>query len=230
MARINIEECWWSDPRRSSLSKMVGSDHIADGLAVQMWRLAQEFWSRDELIPKHIWATIEANGKLIQANLAEEREGGIYVRGSSQYLEWVAERRRAAKAGGKKSAEKRSKIPKQTQANGKQKQPNTNQTQPSGSSSFTTTKGDFENFEASFRQPDLEKLEDLYSQVLARKIGLPQKRQLPRILATFGDPKEFGIWAQGLIASERCPDVGKDRPGFERYFGAALSQRLKGAA
>jgi len=106
MARVNIEECWWSDPRRSALSRLVGDEDLADGLAVRMWRVAQEFWGRNELVPKHIWQTIQANSKLIQANLAEEREGGIYVRGSSQYLDWVVERRAAARVGGKKSAKR----------------------------------------------------------------------------------------------------------------------------
>lgn len=132
MARINIEECWWSDPRRMKLIELAGTLG-ADGVAINAWRIAQEFWAKGELVPLSIWKHVQANDKLIQANLAEERDGGIYVRGSSQYLEWVAERRRAAAAGGKKSAKKRAKKPQTPQANGKQTQANVNQTQPSGS-------------------------------------------------------------------------------------------------
>lgn len=144
MARINIEECWWSDPRRMKLIELIGTLG-ADGVAINAWRTAQEFWAKGELVPLSIWKHVQANDKLIQANLAEERDGGVYVRGSSQYLEWVAERRRAAAAGGKKSAKKRAKKPQTPQANGKQTQAKdelAKQTQPSGSSSSSGSSSD----------------------------------------------------------------------------------------
>lgn len=131
MARINIEECWWSDPRRSTLIKLVGVE-AADGAAIGAWRIAQEFWAKGMLVPKAIWSHVQANAKLIEANLAEERADGIYVRGSSEYLSWVAERREAARAGGLKSAQKRSKESKQTPTKRKQ-------TQPSGSGSYSSS-------------------------------------------------------------------------------------------
>lgn len=134
MARINIEECWWSDPRRMKLIELVGT-MIADGAALNAWRVAQEFWAKGMLVPKSIWQHVQANAKLIEANLAEERGDGVYVRGSSEYLSWVAERRAAAMAGGKKSAEKRSKKLKQTPTKRKQ-------TQPSGSGSFSGSDSD----------------------------------------------------------------------------------------
>jgi hypothetical protein len=134
MARLNIEECWWSDPRRMKLIELVGT-MAADGVAINAWRVAQEFWAKCELVPHSIWQHVQANDKLIQANLAEEREGGIYVKGSSEYLEWVRERRRAASAGGKKSAEKRTKKQQKPQAKRKQNEANGKQTQPSGSGS-----------------------------------------------------------------------------------------------
>jgi hypothetical protein len=123
MARINIEQCWWTDPRREKLGLLLGSMLLADAVVIRAWKVAQEFWGNERgLIPKHIFATLEANANLIQANLAEEREDGFYIRGSSQYLEWVTERRRAAREGGKKSAENRSKKAKQTPTKSKQTQ------------------------------------------------------------------------------------------------------------
>lgn len=110
MARINIEECWWSDPRRSKLIKLLGDEDKADAQALRMWRVAQEFWVRGKaLVPHKVWATLEANSKLIEANLAEEREAGIYVFGSSEHFDWVLERREAGRLGGVKSAEVRRK-------------------------------------------------------------------------------------------------------------------------
>lgn len=114
------------------LIELVGT-MVADGAAINAWRVAQEFWSKGELVPKSIWQHVQANANLIQANLAEEREGGIYVSGSSQYLSWVAERRRSASAGGKKSAQKRGKPPVKSEVKAKQTPSKSKQTQASGS-------------------------------------------------------------------------------------------------
>lgn len=110
MARINIEDCWWTDPRRSKLSKLLGGEEIADGVAVRMWRVAQEFWGKSRgLVPAKIWNTLEHGSKLLEANLAEERADGVYVCGSSQWLDWVIEQKEKARIAGQKSAEVRRK-------------------------------------------------------------------------------------------------------------------------
>jgi hypothetical protein len=146
MARINIEECWWTDPRRSKLVKLVGDENAADGMAVRMWRLAQEFWGRSRgLVPTEIFETLEANAKLIQAKLAEVRGEYVYVKGSSQYLDWHAERKEKAiengQKGGKKSAQRPRnakgqllKCPSNSQAPSKQK-PSTSKPSDSDSDS-----------------------------------------------------------------------------------------------
>lgn len=122
MARINIEECWWSDPRRLQLIMDIGFE--ADAAAINMWRTAQEFWGRGRrLIPKKIFERIRFADKLIDAGLAEiKTEEEVYVCGSSDYLDWVQEKRDAAKVGGKKSAqrprdEKGRLLPKQDPSN-----------------------------------------------------------------------------------------------------------------
>lgn len=142
MARINIEDCWWTDPRRSRLSKLVGDETLADGIAIRAWRVAQEFWGKNMLVPLKIWETVEANENLIEAKLAEQRDDGIYVCGSSQYLDWVRERREAAKIGGKKSAAVRKNAPPKKPKKKANVEANTNQTQPSGSSSSSGSSSD----------------------------------------------------------------------------------------
>lgn len=108
MARINIEECWWSDPRRSKLIRLIGDEERADGTAIKMWRTAQEFWKRDhQLVPRSVFEALQFASELLQSGLAEEREGSIYVRGSSQYLEWVKDAAEAGRLGGLKSAQTR---------------------------------------------------------------------------------------------------------------------------
>lgn len=107
MARINIEDCWWTDPRRSKLIKLLGGENQADGAAVRMWRLAQEFWKDGrKLIPQYIFETLEESQALLGCGLASLGEAGVYVRGSSQYLDWVIEQREKSKKGGQKSAQR----------------------------------------------------------------------------------------------------------------------------
>lgn len=108
MARINIEECWWSDPRRSALIRIIGNEGLADATAIRIWRLAQEFWVRDrQLVPTEIFNSIEFAEAALRSGLAELRGCFVYVRGSSQYLEWVNKSREAGRIGGLKSAEAR---------------------------------------------------------------------------------------------------------------------------
>lgn len=127
MARVNIEECWWSDPRRSKLIRIVGGDsRLADGLVMAAWRLAQEFWKHERtLIPLAHFENLEDYQFLIQAKLAEIREDKVYIRGSSQYLDWTYEKKEAGKKGGEESAkrerdEKGHFLPKYAQAESKQ--------------------------------------------------------------------------------------------------------------
>jgi hypothetical protein len=147
VARINIEECWWSDPRRTKLLLKIG--FAADAAAVNMWRAAQEFWGKGRgLIPKHVYDKIEYAQELIDSGLADVRESFVYVRGCSEYLEWHAEKREQASAAGKKSAEVRRKKAGTAQPQGgkgykkTEQEPNdirtvVNGTEPSGSRSLS---------------------------------------------------------------------------------------------
>lgn len=106
VARINIEDCWWTDPRRSKLTKLLGDENRADGVAVRMWRLAQEFWKDGKkLVPIHIFETLENYNELIQSGLASVEAASVYVRGSSAYLDWVREQREIGKANGSKGGQ-----------------------------------------------------------------------------------------------------------------------------
>lgn len=110
MARINIEDCWWTDPRRSALIKAVGSEELADGIAIKAWRVAQTFWKTNKgLVPSNIFRTLSNAAELISSGLAEVRGESVYVRGSSAYLDWVREKHEQASDAGKKSAESRKK-------------------------------------------------------------------------------------------------------------------------
>lgn len=107
MARLNIEQCWWSDPRRERLADKVGGLELADAAAIRLWRLAQEFWQNGQLVPEQIFSTLKHSDVFLACQLAEARDGGIYVRGSSQYLSWTIEAKEQRKKGGRNSAQAR---------------------------------------------------------------------------------------------------------------------------
>ncbi len=122
------------------LAVTLGSGALADGVATSAWRLAQEFWGKERgLVPKSSFDALEHSGALIDSQLAEVRGAFVYVRGSSEYLEWHFKKREAAKIAGKKSAEKRRKKYGSAQPN-PERTPNeprtkSNVAEPSGSGS-----------------------------------------------------------------------------------------------
>lgn len=110
MARINIEDRWWTDPRRKALVRICGSEEYADGLAINLWRLAQnkEYLTSDgSFIPDTVMDDWQETSKLIEAKLIQKQGNSYYVKGSTESLCWLNERRsNAAKGGASKSKEK----------------------------------------------------------------------------------------------------------------------------
>ncbi len=109
MARINVEDSFFSDPRFRLLVKHIGDEPKAVGLCVQAWLLAQRYWVNDRcLIPEKLWKTsgLEA---LTEVDLAEYREEGVYCRGSEKQFKWLEHGLRAA-AGRKSAKARRSKY------------------------------------------------------------------------------------------------------------------------
>jgi len=112
MARVNIEEKWWTDPRRKMLARLVGNEYLADGIMVSVWRLAQTYRGRGNgLIPHHVWNAVEANSSIVEANLAKIEADGVYVYGSHDHLDWVVEKRQQAIEAGKKGGRKSGQRP-----------------------------------------------------------------------------------------------------------------------
>lgn len=141
MARINIEDCWWTDPRRSALIRTLGDEELADGVVSKAWRVAQEFWKHGrKLVPKSIFETLRHADKLLGVGLAEIRGDDVYIRGSSAYLEWIAEKREAGRKGGLAKARKR-KQPVADASKGKQ-------TLPSASYSSSSSGSNTQNEES----------------------------------------------------------------------------------
>lgn len=112
MARVNIEESWWTDPRRFKLGEELGSLAMADGLVVQAWHLSQQFWGNGrKKIPMIIFQQIQNNQLLFRHKLALRQGGFVYVRGTSQFHEWYAQYKESGAKGGKSKANRLKRTP-----------------------------------------------------------------------------------------------------------------------
>jgi hypothetical protein len=102
MARINVEEKWWTDERRYKLAEILGSIYEADGLALAAWKLAQEFYGRGRRrVPVLEFQKIHKYEFLFQTNLAQIVGDVVYVSGTKEHHKWYAQRVAASAKGGK---------------------------------------------------------------------------------------------------------------------------------
>lgn len=114
MARINVEDSWWVDTRRTKLIKLLGSERLADGAALALWRLAQDYWKKKsgpKNIPLHVFEQFEGYEAFVECGLVEVDRtlSEAIVRGASEHFEWLLKSREDGKKGGRASAEKRKK-------------------------------------------------------------------------------------------------------------------------
>lgn len=84
------------------------SEAEAIGWCIQAWRMALQFWKRDQAkIPLRLWRTLKFPDELVEVGLAEIIGEEVYVKGSEEHFSWLAARVSAGKAGGRKSGEVR---------------------------------------------------------------------------------------------------------------------------
>lgn len=104
--RYNLDDEFFADPRYEMLAELIGDGEKTVGRCVKAWRLAWKYHENGKLIPR---ALAEHAGimDLVRVDLAEEREDGIYVRGTDEKFAWIFKNRESAQAGGRKSAEAR---------------------------------------------------------------------------------------------------------------------------
>lgn len=109
MARINIEDSLWADPRFQDLMIKVGNRHMAKGMVLELWTLAQKYWiaSRGEGIPKPAWDSAGMPSALIECNLARDNGDFIYAVGSKEQFAWLNANSENGKRGGPAAAKTR---------------------------------------------------------------------------------------------------------------------------
>lgn len=244
MARINIEECWWSDPRRTRLAKIMGDPRLADALALSAWKTSQQFWIKDRAyVPLKVWTAIEDSDKLVEVGLAELREDGVYVSGSSLYHEWIVEQREANRAGGQKSAqrerdEKGRLLPKDSKSH-----PSPVQVNPSESKSPTPTLplslshsldvvkeedsriSEVQKFDDRFNNNNENQIYEEILKAFGKSVHSSLKMHLVKIKQRFVEPGEFKEWAQGLHSSLTNKNLEKDYDK-SRYVVGAIKREI----
>ncbi len=235
MARVNVESQWWSDPRRMKLILKIG--FCADSAAVNMWRVAQEYWGRNfGLVPKHVFDSLEYSAELVDCGLAVVRECSVYVRGSKEWLSWLYEQREQASAAGKKSVEVRRKKhgtaqPQKPKTSNDSRTPperNSNALEPSVSVSGSK-KNDEEGkpsspLPASYQafsdslDPERVKIRELAEEVISDLLGRPpnpgfRKKILGMLRAVDWDWNKFA----GVAAEAKGAFEGHDSPPTVSY-------------
>jgi hypothetical protein len=105
LARLNVEDSFWSDDSYQLLVENVGAN-LAAGMCLRFMRLAQRHWVKSELVPLEVF---QRNGwePLLDCGFALYRDEGVYCRGSEQNFDWLVKCAENGRKGGKKSAESR---------------------------------------------------------------------------------------------------------------------------
>lgn len=118
MARINVEDSWWTDPRRFQLAERLGSRRLADGLAVEAWHLSQVYWANGrKKVPEFAFKEIPNWEDLVAVDLAIKHGHFFYVRGTRQLHEWIALLKESGSKGGKSKAKHLKQIASKSLAN-----------------------------------------------------------------------------------------------------------------
>ncbi|CAK9250661.1 unnamed protein product [Sphagnum jensenii] len=106
LARINLEEKIWMDPRLKALSQKLGSEAMAIGYVILFWRLAQSMFIKGRLVTENQFKLAGLPDSLFDCEFAVKTEHGIRAKGDKKNFGWLVERIEAGRKGGKKTAEK----------------------------------------------------------------------------------------------------------------------------
>ena len=187
MARINIDDRWWVDPRRRLLIKAVGDEYVADGLALHFWKLGQEAEKRDNRINKKQFKLMPHSDAFLSCELAVEIDGGIYIKGSEKEYSYLKKAKVNGSKGGKKSAAARSnKSDDLAQANSSESKP----FQPSSSRSSSLSLSGSQSESKSESQSSSSDAPETETPVEPKKKGA-SKRSGGSLTWVFESPEQF---------------------------------------
>jgi len=133
MPRINLDDDFFVDPRLQRLAIRYGCFSKAIGDMVRLYRLAQEYFVKDKLIPARLYEK-EFSPDIAECDLVEKKGGGYYVRGANDRFNWLKMKKEAGKLGGERNIS-RAKRDETGRFTAKQNPSKTKHIQPSDSDS-----------------------------------------------------------------------------------------------
>lgn len=93
MSRINIEQSILTDQRFFKLGILLGELECALGAVVLAWDLSQKFFLKSNaVIPNEEWLKLKYGAEVIAVGLADNVDGGVYVKGSREQFDWLRQR------------------------------------------------------------------------------------------------------------------------------------------
>ncbi len=99
MPRVNVEDEIESDARFHALTALLGGDsNKALGFLIRFWRMAQKYWGDEKALVPHNLFKCSGYEVLLEVDLAELREGGVYCRGAEAQFDWYLQKCRAGRA------------------------------------------------------------------------------------------------------------------------------------
>lgn len=117
MARLNVEDDIFRSPCFHEFVESQNGDMAkALGLLILFWFAAQKRWAQGELLPRSEFR--KGWQPILDCGLAEEREAGIYAKGSEEQFAWLVQKVTAGREGGIRSGVKRREAAVKRQASG----------------------------------------------------------------------------------------------------------------
>ena len=98
MPRINVEEEWFSDPRREALKERVGLS--VDTVALAMWRIAQRAYRQETLVDPKLFEMMPHWKEFEEVGLAERRGNEVYICGMDEKFSWIRKNKESGRLGG----------------------------------------------------------------------------------------------------------------------------------
>lgn len=109
MARINIDDSIFSDPRFLFVCDEIGR-FKAMGEFVFLVRAAQKYWVDGSGIPKESYSLFRFSEVFLTSGLVKEKDSFFYLSGSEEHFSWLAAKKENGKKGGRPRKENLSNI------------------------------------------------------------------------------------------------------------------------
>ncbi len=243
MARLNIEDSIYIDPRFFRLSMALGSREAALGSLILAWSLGQKFYLKEETdrkIPHHEWIKLEIKNEILAEKFATLKDGFIEIDGADANFGWLLQKQ---KAGQKSGESRRTAVNKRsTHVNSREPLSLSLPLPPDellNSSASAAEKNEFKsvvnnsatsNFDARFA-PDAEKWDTVLDEFGIRK---RLNRHIGAIRNSFDSPEGLRDFINLKAESDTCKaivkesagDLEKARPRVEQFVLVCLKREI----